>query len=76
VEVHDGVFYVSRLPSGPIVVLRDIAALIWEESRADDDGTVAERVAARTAQPVSGIRGEVEQFIEGLIAEGLLVRAE
>ncbi len=73
VESREGVVYVSRLPEGPIVVLRDVAALIWEESVNADSRSIADRVAARTARPVEEIEQDVDSFVAGLVAGGLLV---
>ena len=73
VESREGVVYVSRLPEGPIVVLRDVAALIWEEAQRADSRSIADRVAERTARPVDEIEQEVASFVAGLLAGGLLV---
>ena len=74
VESREGVVYVSRVPEGRIVVLRDVAALIWEEAQRADARSIADRVASLTAQPVAAIEGHVTAFVSGLVEEGLLVQ--
>ena len=67
-----GVVYVAPLPTGPIVVLTDAAAVIWAEALSGDSATFAERVAARTDRTVPEIAADVEAFVQSLIARGLL----
>ena len=75
VEAREGVVYVARVPDGPIVVLRDVAALIWEEAQIADPRSVADRVAQRTERAVDEVEGDVTAFLSELIDGGLLVRA-
>ena len=74
VESREGVVYVSRVPEGPIVVLRDVAALIWEEAQRSDPRSIADRVADRTARTVDEIEEDVAAFVSELVDGGLLVR--
>ena len=69
---HDGVVYAATLPSGPIVVLDGIAALIWDEACAGDRASIAERVAAMTDAAPDAIRADGEAFVGDLVARGLL----
>jgi len=73
VEARNGTVYVARLPEGPIVVLRDVAALIWDAAQDGDRESIADRVALRVARPVAEIEPDVSSFVAGLIAGGLLV---
>jgi hypothetical protein len=74
VEAREGVVYVSRVPEGPIVVLRDVAALIWEEAQRADTRRIADRVAERTDREAADIESDVAAFVSGLVDDGLLVR--
>ena len=67
-----GVVYAARLPSGPIVVLEGIAALIWDEACSGDRATITERVAAATDVAPDMIRADVDAFVADLVARGLL----
>jgi hypothetical protein len=73
VESRERVVYVSRVPEGPIVVLRDVAALIWEEAQRADPRSIADRVADRTHRDAADIESDVAAFVSGLVADGLLV---
>ncbi|MGR0218617.1 PqqD family protein [Agromyces sp. ZXT2-6] len=68
----DGVVYAAPLPSGPIVVLEGVAALIWDEACAGDRATITERVAEATDVAPEAIRADVEVFVADLVARGLL----
>jgi hypothetical protein len=72
-EVVDDAVYAARLPSGPIVVLEGVSAVIWEEACADGD-RVVEHVAARTGRAPEEIAESVTAFVDRLVADGLLVR--
>jgi hypothetical protein len=71
-EIRDGTVYVAQLPDGPIVVLRDTAALIWEEAQRDDLNDLAFRVASRVAGPVDDLDEQVSAFVSRLVEGGLL----
>ena len=68
----DGVVYAAHLPTGPIVVLEGIAALIWDEACAGDRATITERVAETTDVAPDLIRADVDSFVADLVARGLL----
>jgi len=68
----DGAIYVAKLPTGPIVVLDGIAALIWIEACEGDRETIADRVARATDAAPDAIRADVEAFVADLVARGLL----
>jgi hypothetical protein len=74
-ETRDaGVVYVSQLPDGPPVVLRDSGAVVWEVAR--HGGTMDEivaGVAARTGLPTATIEADVQDFVNELTVLGLLV---
>jgi hypothetical protein len=71
--IDDGdVVYVARVPDGPIIVLSEIAGVIWREACDVERASVPRRVAEATAQPATTIRGDVERFIESLLREGLM----
>jgi hypothetical protein len=75
VETSEGVVYVARVPDGPIVVLRDVAALIWEEAQIPDSRSIADRIAERTERAVDEVKDDVAAFLSALVDGGLLVRA-
>lgn len=72
VHLEDHAAYVARVPEGPIHVLDQVAAIIWEEAVDADRATVAARVAERTGADVREIAPEVDAFIGNLVALGLL----
>ncbi|MBK9696306.1 MAG: PqqD family protein [Propionibacteriaceae bacterium] len=69
----DGVVYVARIPAGPIQVLQGSAGLIWREAHQGDRRGVVERVADRIGADPDIVRADVEEFVELLLAQGLLV---
>lgn len=72
---RDDAVYVASLPRGPITVLRGTAATIW---LAVDTGPLegaVERVAKVMGLPADEIRTSVEEFIDRLVAQGLLSRS-
>jgi hypothetical protein len=71
IEAGDSI-YVATLPTGPIVVLEGVAALIWIEACEGDRETIADRVASATDAPAEVIREHVESFVADLVARGLL----
>lgn len=73
-EDHGGaaVLYLARLPRGPIPVLRGTAALIWLAATEGPWETVADRVAEEAGVGVEGVRDEVGDFVDRLVADGLL----
>ncbi len=69
----DDAVYVAKLPSGPIVVLRDTALTIWQEAMAPTGHQdLAERVAGLYGVPVNQIRGAVHACVLDLVAQGIL----
>ena len=66
--------YLAPLPDGPIAVLEDIAASIFRLAVEGSTETLADRVRAGFDPPGADVADEVERFIAGLIALGLLVR--
>jgi len=71
--IHDDdTVYVARVPDGPIIVLADVAGVIWREACGVERASVVDRVAKVTGQRVETIRGDVERFIDSLLQEGLL----
>jgi hypothetical protein len=73
VESVAGAVYAAPLPDGPIMVLEGVAALIWSEAGGADRADVAAAVAETTGQDVSFIRAHVDEFIDQMIARGMLV---
>ena len=69
--------YLAHLPSGPIVILRGTASLVWQEALDGPEDTLAQRVAHRLglAGEESGVEKDVVGFIESLLAQGLLERS-
>lgn len=72
VHLEDDAAYVARVPEGPIHVLDQVAAIIWEEAVDADRATVAARVAERTGADVHEIAPDVDAFVGNLVALGLL----
>lgn len=72
VHLEDHAAYVARVPEGPIHVLDQVAAIIWEEAVDADRATVAARVAERTGADVREIAPDIDAFISNLVALGLL----
>jgi hypothetical protein len=69
---EDGVWYVARVPQGPINVLRGSAAVIWEEAVNHERAGLPGRVASRVNSSVAEVRQDVEAFVAELIQIGLL----
>jgi len=69
---QDGIVYAARLPTGPIIMLEGIAALIWGEACSGERATITERVAEATDVAPDTIRADVEAFVDDLISRGLL----
>ena len=66
--------YVARLPEGPPMVLTDSAALIWAHVLAGGSvSDIAGRVADAVGIPAADIIGDVETFLDELVAHGVLV---
>lgn len=78
VEDDDGaaVLYLARLPRGPIPVLRGTAALIWLAATEGPLATLDDRVADEAGVAIGEIRGEVGDFVDQLVSEGLLARSD
>lgn len=64
--------YLAQLPNGPIVVLEDTAAVIWEQAVACKGPDVASGVAAATGADAGEIREDVDRFLADLVRWGLL----
>ncbi|MFZ1284195.1 MAG: PqqD family peptide modification chaperone [Propionicimonas sp.] len=69
----DGVVYVARVPAGPIQVLQGSAALIWGEAHRGDRPGLTARVAGQVGIAPDDVRADVDQFVDLLLAQGLLV---
>ena len=78
VEQEEGapLVYLAHLPSGPIVILRGTASLVWQEALVGPEDTLAQRVAHRLgpAGEESSVERDVVAFIGSLLAQGLLER--
>jgi hypothetical protein len=70
--VDDDVF-VAHLPDGPILALRGTAAIVWRAVLDGPRETVLERVAEATGASAEAISGEVDDFVDDLLAQGLIV---
>ncbi len=66
--------YLAPLPDGPIAVLDDIAASVFRLAVEGAAETLADRARADFDPPGADVAEDVERFIAGLIALGLLVR--
>lgn len=73
VEVDDTV-YVAVLPDPPIMVLSGAAALIWVTALQVDNDSLTEEVARRAGITIAAARTPVAEFIEDVVARGLIVR--
>ncbi|WP_404443985.1 hypothetical protein LG315_10940 [Microbacterium marinum] len=76
----DDVVYAAVLPEGPIVVLAGVAALIWEQACAGPAHGLVDRVAGLVQQGVAEpgaaeLAAQIAAFVDGLIAQRLLVEA-
>ena len=67
-----GPVYVSKLPSGEILVLQGTASVIWRVLRAAPADEVVGRVAADLGVEDELIRRDVVDFIGDLVARGLV----
>ena len=68
--------YIAALPRGPITVLTGSAATIWRAATGGVRGGVADRVAAATGLDAEDIRKSVDDFVDGLIDQGLMLRPQ
>lgn len=68
--------YVALLPNGPMIVLAGTASVIWDETPADFEATLSDRVAARLGEDVdpSEIEDAVQAFVDELVTQGFLER--
>ena len=75
---EDGVVvYLAPLPEGPVQVLNGVGSLIWLAATSTDTPLeVVERVAALVDRPPDTIRADVDSFLAGLVAAGLLERLD
>lgn len=67
--------YLATLPTGPIVVLEDAAAVIWRAATTagqDWVGAAAAEMGGTTEEAGADIRA----FVDDLVSRGLLVRAQ
>lgn len=69
----DGVVYVARVPSGPILILEGAAAIVWDAACGHDETSVAERVAHAVGVETADVADDVRAFLADLLGEGLLV---
>ena len=70
---HQGTVYPAQLPDGPPLVLADEGALVWHAVVAG--GTLAQvtaRVAEQVGQPAEEVAPGVAEFVDGLVAAGVL----
>lgn len=68
-----GTVYAARLPDGPPLVLDGSGAVVW--AALVDGGTledVVARVAAATGESAQVVAADVEGFVDGLLAAGVL----
>lgn len=62
--------YLTKVPEGTTVLLKDTARLIWLV--AIEGGDVLTEVAALVGRPRAEIQSDVHRFLDGLTARGLL----
>lgn len=72
-EGGDPRVFVAPLPGGPVDVLPGESAIIWLAA-VEGTGSVVDEVARATEHSPQIIRDDVEAFVDGLLARGLLVR--
>lgn len=72
VDVVADTVYVAPLPDGPIAVLAGIAALIWSEADGRGRDEVVAALAEATGERVEAIGPTVQDFVDDLVARGLL----
>jgi hypothetical protein len=65
--------YVATLPDGPLLVLRDTAAVIWGQAVGASVHDAVDAVAAATGAAPDDIREDVETFLTDLLGRRLLV---
>lgn len=68
--------YLAHLPDGPLVVLEGASAVIWRVATTCAADDLVLGVAGATGAPADDIAGDVERFVEELIARGFLDTAE
>lgn len=74
--IDDGdAIYVAPLPDGPILVLRDVSAMVWREVVAGGVNQMVAGVAKATGASSAEIEPELLAFVDDLCARGLLVSA-
>ena len=71
----ESALYVAALPRGPITVLEGTAVTIWIAANAGPIEDAAARVADAMGLTVDEVRAPVDQFIDRLVARGLLSRS-
>jgi len=67
--------YLTVVPDGRTVLLKDTARLIWLVA-ADGTDDVVREVAALVDLPVEEVSGEITTFLEDLTDRGLLTKLE
>lgn len=70
---HGGTVYAARLPDGPPLVLDGSGAVVW--AALVDGGTleaVVARVADATGVSADVVAADVEGFVDGLLAAGVV----
>lgn len=63
--------FLRRVPGGQTVGLTESAALIWLLA-VDGEEDVPQAVADVTGEPIERIRGDVVEFLDRLVRDGLL----
>ena len=69
--------YLASLPDGPVQILNGVASLIWLEATApDEQGELADRVAALVDRSPEDVRADVDAFVKQLVNAGYLERRD
>ena len=67
-----GVVYLGLLPAGPLMVLDGTAPDVWHAAQGVRRDELARRVAEATGVDESLVAPSVEEFLDELLAKGLL----
>lgn len=68
--------FLSKLPSGEILVLEGSAALIWRAALSVPADKIAAEVAAATDETEQAVHSQVRCFVDDLVRHELLVPAD
>lgn len=71
----DSVIYAAPLPDGPILVLDGPSALAWRTACLVGIEAVSGAVADATGETAEVVAPYLDEFLDDLVARGLLVRA-